>query len=89
MSNLKSYFYCPIYCKYCNKKTFSGIAIIFHLLIKHKQFSWKATWLALRAGIEMRILLLPFILVYAIILGICWPFWWVYENFGFNTNWLI
>lgn len=86
-NELKHYFDFPIVCKMCRKTMRFGIAAILHCLIVHKGIDRAAIKLALRRGLEMRILLIPFILVYLLIMGICWPFWWVYEYLGPGNWW--
>lgn len=84
---LKNYFDFPIICKECGKTMRFGIVAILHCLIVHKSINKTTVKWALRRGLEMRILLFPFILIYLLIMAICWPFWWVYEHLGVGNWW--
>ena len=86
-TELKNYFNFPITCKKCGKKMHFGLMVIFHLWFAHKIIDKNTIMWALRRGLELRILLFPFILVYYLAIILCWPFWWVYEHFGPSTWW--
>jgi hypothetical protein len=83
---LKNYFYWPITCKQCGFKSNLGLVMLYHLRHTHYQkLGWPTIKWALRYGVEFRIVSLPFLLVWALIMCICWPFWWVYENFNLGV----
>lgn len=86
-NELKYYFDFPITCKECGKEMRFGLAAILHLLLVHKTINKTTAMWALRKGLELRILLLPFILVYLLIMVICYPFWWVFEYLGPGNWW--
>ena len=86
-NELKHYFDFPITCKECGKKMRFGLVAILHLLFVHKTINKTTIMWALRRGLELRILLLPFILVYLLIMAICYPFWWVFEHLGPDNWW--
>ena len=86
-NELKYYFDFPITCKECGKEMRFGLVAIFHLLLVHKTINKTTIMWALRRGLELRILLLPFILVYLLIMTICYPFWWVFEHLGPGNWW--
>ena len=86
-NELKYYFDFPITCKKCGKKMRFGLVVIFHLWFAHKIIDKTTIMWALRRGLELRILLFPFILIYYFAIILCWPFWWVYEHFGPSTWW--
>ena len=86
-NELKYYFDFPLTCTKCGKKMRFGLVAIFHLWFVHKTIDKTTIMWALRKGLELRILLFPFILIYYLAIIICWPFWWVYEHFGPSTWW--
>jgi len=87
LNELNYYFNFPITCKKCGKKMRFGLVAILHLWLAHKTINKTTIMWALRRGLELRILLFPFVLAYYFAIILCWPFWWVYEHFGPSTWW--
>lgn len=88
MSNeLKNYFDFPMTCKECGKTMRFGTVAILHCLIVHKKITMTTVKWAMRRGLELRILLFPFLLLYFPIIAICYPFWWVFEHLGPDNWW--
>lgn len=69
-------------CKFCDKKSFFVISMILHLFIKHKKKITKNDIkFFLRYNIITCTVLNILCIIGIIIKLICFPFWWIYENF--------
>jgi hypothetical protein len=69
-------------CKHCNKKFFLGFGFVHHLSKEHNLEATKNDKRCVRK-LRLKFCLLPFalviIIIRALLLGICFPFHWLYE----------